>query len=202
MSPSLLDVLSLLALVTIGIATPGPNNMTCFIHSGVHGWRRSVSLIFGMVLGFIALNTFVLLVVIQFSGIDSVSTLIHWVGVVFIIMLGIAISRVSAFFEITESPPHLGIRAGFLMQWINGKEWGFVSLYMTQFLSEFGGNFQGGLLMIAIVTIYCLLGISAWTAFGNRLEGAFKSKKFVDTLFPIAGSILIRLAFSAALSGP
>ena len=145
---SIVDVGALLALVTIGIATPGPNNMTCFVHSGVHGWRKTVSLIFGMVLGFVALNSFVLFIVLESSGIGSVSTFIHWMGVVFIILLGLAISRVSAVFEVTEDLPLLGMRTGFLMQWVNGKEWGFVSLYMTQFLDDFGGGLAPSEVMI------------------------------------------------------
>ncbi|MFL2953570.1 MAG: LysE family translocator [Candidatus Thalassarchaeaceae archaeon] len=198
---SIVDVGALLALVTIGIATPGPNNMTCFVHSGVHGWRKTVSLIFGMVLGFVALNSFVLFIVLESSGIGSVSTFIHWMGVVFIILLGLAISRVSAVFEVTEDLPLLGMRTGFLMQWVNGKEWGFVSLYMTQFLDDFGGGFQGGFSIIGIVTVYCIFGISTWTAFGQTLEGAFRSKKFTDRAFPVAGVILVIIGLAAAMRG-
>jgi threonine/homoserine/homoserine lactone efflux protein len=102
MGPDIIHIGALLALVTVGIATPGPNNMTCFVHSGVHGWRKTVSLIFGMVIGFVALNSFVLLIVIKSSGIESVSTFIHWMGVVFIVLLGLAISRISAVFEVTR----------------------------------------------------------------------------------------------------
>ena len=202
MGPDFVDLVALLALVSVGIATPGPNNMTCFVHAGVHGWRKSLSLIFGMVLGFIALNSLVLFVVVEFSGIESVSTLIHWIGVIFIILLGLVISRVSAVFEVTNEPPVLGLKTGFLMQWINGKEWGFVSLYMTQFLGAFGGDFKAGFLIIAIVTLYCIAGISVWTAFGQSLERAFRSKRFTDVAFPIAGSILVLIGLAAGLRGP
>ena len=201
MTPNIVDIGALLALVTIGIATPGPNNMTCFVHSGVHGWKKTVSLIFGMVLGFVALNSFVLFIVVESSGIESVSTFIHWIGVVFIILLGLTISRISTVFEVMEDLPTLGVRTGFLMQWVNGKEWGFVSLYMTQFLDDFGGGFQGGFSIIGIVTAYCIFGISAWTAFGQTLEGAFRSKKFTDRVFPVAGIILVTIGLAAAMRG-
>ena len=56
--------------------------------------------------------------------------------------------------------------------------------------------------MIAIVTIYCLIGISAWTAFGNTLEGAFRSKRFTDVLFPVAGFVLILIGLTAVFRGP
>ena len=201
MTPNIVDIGALLALVTIGIATPGPNNMTCFVHSGVHGWKKTVSLIFGMVLGFVALNSFVLFIVVESSGIESASTFIHWIGVVFIILLGLTISRISTVFEVMEDLPTLGVRTGFLMQWVNGKEWGFVSLYMTQFLDDFGGGFQGGFSIIGIVTAYCIFGISAWTAFGQTLEGAFRSKKFTDRVFPVAGIILVTIGLAAAMRG-
>ena len=201
MGLDIIHIGALLALVTVGIATPGPNNMTCFVHSGVHGWRKTVSLIFGMAMGFVALNSFVLLIVIKSSGIESVSTFIHWMGVVFIILLGLAISRISAVFEVTEDLPLLGVKTGFLMQWVNGKEWGFVSLYMTQFLDDFGGGFQGGFSIIGIVTLYCIFGICAWTAFGQTLEGAFRSKKFTGSAFPVAGIILVIIGLVAAMRG-
>ena len=56
MGPDIIHIGALLALVTVGIATPGPNNMTCFVHSGVHGWRKTVSLILGMAMGFVAFS--------------------------------------------------------------------------------------------------------------------------------------------------
>ena len=87
------------------------------------------------------------------------------------------------------------------MQWVNGKEWGFVSLYMTQFLDDFGGGFQGGFSIIGIVTLYCIFGICAWTAFGQTLEGAFRSKKFTDRAFPLAGIILVMIGLAAAMRG-
>ena len=121
--------------------------------------------------------------------------------VVFIILLGLMISRISTVFEVMEDLPTLGVRTGFLMQWVNGKEWGFVSLYMTQFLDDFGGGFQGGFSIIGIVTAYCIFGISAWTAFGQTLEGAFRSKKFTDRVFPVAGIILVTIGLAAAMRG-
>mgnify|MGYP001194714578 CR=1 FL=1 len=103
------------------------------------------------------------------NGAAAFDLLRRFLLVVFIILLGLTISRISTVFEVTEDLPTLGVRTGFLMQWVNGKEWGFVSLYMTQFLDDFGGGFQGGFSIIGIVTAYCIFGISAWTAFGQTM---------------------------------
>ena len=67
MTASMVSILGLLGLVTIGIVTPGPNNMTCFIHSGLHGSRRTVPLILGMAVGFVSLNMLVVVVVLNLT---------------------------------------------------------------------------------------------------------------------------------------
>ena len=125
MTASMVSILGLLGLVTVGIATPGPNNMTCFIHSGLHGSRRTVPLILGMAVGFVSLNMLVVVVVLRFDSEPGLKAVIHWVGVSFIILLGLFVSRLATAYDVDAELPRLGPMAGFLMQWVNGKEWGF-----------------------------------------------------------------------------
>ena len=73
---------------------------------------------------------------------------------------------------------------------------------MTQFLGELSGEIKARIQKIAIVTLYCIAGISVWTAFGQSLERAFRSKRFTDVAFPIAGSILVLIGLAAGLRGP
>ena len=55
---------------------------------------------------------------------------------------------------------------------------------------------------MVLVTAYCLVGISAWTLFGSRLEGAFGSNRFRAMALPVAGFILVLLGTLAAVRGP
>ena len=47
---------TVLAVLAIGLVTPGPNNVTCVVHAGVHGARANIPLIFGMVVGFLTVH--------------------------------------------------------------------------------------------------------------------------------------------------
>ncbi|MEC7170819.1 MAG: hypothetical protein VXW08_07370, partial [Candidatus Thermoplasmatota archaeon] len=60
----------------------------------------------------------------------------------------------------------------------------------------------GGVAIVVLVTAYCLVGISAWTLFGSRLEGAFGSNRFRAMALPVAGFILVLLGTLAAVRGP
>ena len=42
----------LLLLLFIGVITPGPNNITCTVHSALHGPKSNIPLIGGMAVGF------------------------------------------------------------------------------------------------------------------------------------------------------
>ena len=55
---------------------------------------------------------------------------------------------------------------------------------------------------MAIVTAYCLVGISAWTLFGSQLEGAFGSNRFRAMALPVAGFILVLLGILAGIGEP
>ena len=53
------SILTLLGIVSIGLVTPGPNNLTALIHAGLHGPRSNARLIVGMATGFILLQILV-----------------------------------------------------------------------------------------------------------------------------------------------
>ena len=55
----------LLTILAVGIFTPGPNNITAISHSAVHGARSNISLVIGMVIGFIAVHMIIGLAIEQ-----------------------------------------------------------------------------------------------------------------------------------------
>ena len=46
----------LMALLAVGLITPGPNALTCFAHSGLFGPKANINLIIGMVIGFVTIE--------------------------------------------------------------------------------------------------------------------------------------------------
>ena len=192
---------SLLALVAIGLITPGPNNLTALIHSGLHGFRSNFPLIFGMAVGFITLQFVVLILVDFINQNNTISIILHWIGVSFILIIALAIGRLRPHKFERQDMPRLGFKTGFSMQWINGKEWGFVTIYMATLLDDFGGGLEGGILIIGIVSTVCVMAILAWSYFGANLERYMTDPKIAPKLFPILGFILGGLGIIIGLNG-
>ena len=87
------SIIALIGIVSIALVTPGPNNLTALIHSGLHGARANIPLIGGMATGFILLQTFVAILVNNLNELGNWAYILHWIGVVFIILLAIVIGR-------------------------------------------------------------------------------------------------------------
>ena len=83
----------LMAILAIGLVTPGPNALTCFAHSGMFGPRANVQLIAGMVIGFITIELSVGLLVDAVSDSATAMTVLHWIGMAFLAAMVVAMLR-------------------------------------------------------------------------------------------------------------
>ena len=180
----------LLTILAVGIFTPGPNNITAISHSAVHGARSNVSLLVGMVIGFVIVHLIVGITVDHIDQNSMLFAVLEWFGIAFFILLGVVIlrlpiERLSVDREITK----IDFRHGILMQFINGKEWAFVSVMMIEFLDGFGGGINGILLITAITTTAGLLSMIVWTLTGHKLMDTLRHER--------KGKILIRILAGA-----
>lgn len=71
------------------------------------------------------------------------------------------------------------------MQFVNGKEWAFIILIMSQFIEPLGGGIIGIITIIIVTLIVCIPAMIAWTFVGNSLSELF--------LEPITGKIIVRI---------
>ena len=135
----------LMALLAVGLITPGPNALTCFAHSGLFGPKANINLITGMVIGFVTIELSVGLLVDALSDSPTAMTVLHWIGLTFLAGMVIAMFR----FDPTsvKVSDHidgvLGLKVGLGMQFVNGKEWAFVIIMMSQFIEPLGGGITG-----------------------------------------------------------
>ena len=130
------SLFGLLTILAVGIFTPGPNNITAISHSAVHGARSNISLLIGMVIGFIAVHLIIGLTVDRIDEDSILFSLLEWFGILFFILLGIIILRLPIErLSVDEDIKKIDFRHGIALQFVNGKEWAFVSVMMIQFLS-------------------------------------------------------------------
>ena len=194
-------ILGLLTILSVGIFTPGPNNITAISHSAVHGARSNVSLLVGMVVGFIFVHLIIGLTVEQIDKDSILFSFLEWFGLLFFVLLGVIILRLPIErLSVNENIQRIDYRHGILLQFVNGKEWVFVSVIMIEFLEGFGGGMSGILLITSITTTGGLLSMILWTMIGHKLMDTLRHERrgkvmircLAGAIFLFAGLGLIR----------
>ena len=196
-------LVELLTIVGIALIIPGPNGLTCFAHSGLFGKRANVSLIFGMVIGFLCVELSVGLLVDSLSENTSALMVMHWVGMLFLLLMAIVMFRTNPNnFQSENIESALGVKAGILMQFVNGKEWAFVIILMTQFIEPLGGGLTGISTIMAITLVLCVSAMTVWTLLGNRLNSVFTDERKGALVMRVCGSLLGLLWLAFLIQGP
>lgn len=171
-------ILGLLTILAVGIFTPGPNNITAISHSAVHGARSNVSLLVGMVIGFIMVHLIIGMTVDQIDKESMFFSFLEWFGLLFFVLLGVVILNLPIErLAVNQEIQRIDFRHGILLQFINGKEWVFVSVIMIEFLEGFGGGMTGILLITSITTTAGLLSMILWTMTGHKLMDTLRHER-------------------------
>ena len=194
----------LIALLAIGLITPGPNALTCFAHSGMFGPKANVKLIAGMVIGFVTVELTVGLLVDAVSDSATAMTVLHWVGMAFIGAMVVAMFRFDPASVVISDHIEgvLGLKVGIGMQFVNGKEWAFVIIMMSQFIQPLGGGMTGIATIIFVTLTMCLAAMILWTFVGARLNHLFTGGPAGKRIFQVCGLLLGLLWVAFLVQGP
>ena len=196
-------LLELLLIIAIALATPGPNPLTVFAHSGLFGKKSNIPLITGMAIGLFIMQFSVGLAIDSLSENETALVTLHWVGMLFLLVMAVAIFKLDfSSLNVSESTGKIGLKTGICMQFVNGKEWAFIILIMSQFIEPLGGGVIGILSIIVVTLSICILAMIAWTFFGARLSGLFSDEKYGPRIFKICGSLLSLLWVAFLIRGP
>ena len=196
-------LLQLLLLLALGLLTPGPNALTSFAHSGMFGKKANITLITGMAIGFVSIELIIGFLVNSLDGNEIALTALHWIGMVFLGAMVVAIFRIDpSKIEAETSEGKLGIKTGIAMQYVNGKEWAFIIIMMSQYMEPLGGGFVGISVIILVTLVTCVSAMIAWTFFGARLSGLFSDEKNGPRIFKLCGILLSLLWVAFLIRGP
>ena len=193
----------LLTLLGIGLLTPGPNALTCFAHSGIFGPKSNIKLITGMAIGFVVIELSVGLVIDALRENDTAMVLLHWVGLLFLAVMILAMFRMDPSTIASDSlDAALGLKTGICMQFVNGKEWAFVVIMMSQFIEPLGGGFNGIFVIILTTLTLCLTAMILWTLAGSRLNNVFNHPERGALVFKFCACLLTLLLIAFIVQGP
>ncbi len=193
----------LLLLLGVGLLTPGPNALTSFAHSGLFGKKANIPLITGMAIGFVSIELVIGLLVNSLDGNTSALNALHWIGMAFLGFMVVTMFRLDPTkIETETSKGRLGIKTGIAMQYVNGKEWAFIIIMMSQFMEPLGGGIIGIGVIIMVTLVTCVSAMIAWTFFGDRLSGLFRNEKHGRRIFQVCGVLLSLLWVAFLIRGP
>ena len=121
------------------------------------GPKANVKLIAGMVIGFVTVELTVGLLVDAVSDSATAMTVLHWVGMAFLGAMVVAMFRFDPASVVSDHIEGvLGLKVGIGMQFVNGKEWAFVIIMMSQFIQPLGGGMTGIATIIFVTLTMCL----------------------------------------------
>ena len=196
-------LVQLLGIIGIALLTPGPNPLTCFAHSGMFGKKSNTPLIIGMATGVIAIELSVGLVIDSLNENTSALVALHWIGMLFLAAMAIGMLRFNpASIHIEETTSKLGFKTGIAMQFANGKEWAFIILIMSQYITPLGGGLTGILTIISVTVSICVAAMYIWTYFGDKASNLFSDPVKGPWIFKICGTLLSLLWVAFLLRGP
>jgi len=196
-------LLELFAIIAIALLTPGPNALTCFAHSGMFGKKSNVPLIAGMATGLIIIELAIGFVVDSLDGNTIALRILHWIGMLFLAAMAVGMFRFDpTSIAVSNSQGKLGFKTGIAMQFANGKEWAFVILIMSQFITPLGGGITGILTIVLITISICVLAMFVWTYFGDKASKLFSDPVKGPRIFKICGGLLTLLWVAFLIRGP
>tara|TARA_B100001250_G_scaffold86472_1_gene71537 strand:- start:210 stop:809 length:600 start_codon:yes stop_codon:yes gene_type:complete len=169
---------------------PGPNNLLSAAHSSRYGFKDSLPLISGMVIGWLILGGIVAYGALFIEENQNILNGLTYIGVLYIIYLSYHISTSNSVENENVSDEKLNIGTGVMLQVVNGKAFIHLLILMTTFGTIFGTSFTSKMIIVALNVGIKLIGWIGWGLFGSVLK-----EKFSDD----ASGILINRIFGFSL---
>ena len=153
--------------------TPGPNNVLCAVHGSQHGFRATLPLISGMVIGWLIMGIFAAFTI---DLLEQNANTLHYltiIGASYMTYLSYNIATSKPLNDEEHESQRLGPRTGLALQFVNGKAWIHDIVLLGSFGTIFGSGFVAKMFLVFFSIILCLPFVMSWTAFGTFLRRFF-----------------------------
>ena len=193
------DFVALLVFIVPMCFTPGPNNLLCAAHGSQHGFRATIPMTIGMLVGWSSLGIAVGLGTVYIEENQEIFQALTWVGAAYIAYLGWNVATSNPKLKESEETERLGFKTGLILQIVNGKAWIHFLVMMTSWGLLFGSGVSGKILLVAINAAIGYPAVLTWAAFGMGLSKIFSSPEKARILNGVLGTSLILVAIWVAL---
>ena len=174
--------------------TPGPNNILCAVHGSQHGFRATLPLISGFVIGWIIMGAFTALAIDFLEQNTGILTYLTFVGASYMVYLSYKIATSKPIDDGINESQRLSPCTGMFLQFVNGKAWIHDIVLLGSFGTVFGAGFWAKMALILFSTIICLPFVALWAAFGTFLRKFFTTPESSSLLNKVMGFSLFIVA--------
>ncbi len=174
--------------------TPGPNNILCAVHGSQHGFRATIPLISGFVIGWFVMGLFVALTIDFLEQNTGLLTYLTMIGASYMIYLSYKIATSKPLDDGPNESQRLTPLTGAMLQFVNGKAWIHDIVLLGSFGTIFGTGILAKMTLIIFSIILCLPFVALWAGFGTFLRNFFTSPESSLMLNRVMGFSLFIVA--------
>ena len=174
--------------------TPGPNNILCAVHGSQHGFRATIPLISGFVIGWFVMGLFVALTIDFLEQNTGLLTYLTMIGASYMIYLSYKIATSKPLDDGPSESQRLTPLTGAMLQFVNGKAWIHDIVLLGSFGTIFGTGLLAKMALIIFSIILCLPFVALWAGFGTFLRNFFTSPESSLMLNRVMGFSLFIVA--------
>ena len=174
--------------------TPGPNNILCAVHGSQHGFRATIPLISGFVIGWFVMGLFVALTIDFLEQNTGLLTYLTMIGASYMIYLSYKIATSKPLDDGPRESQRLTPLTGAMLQFVNGKAWIHDIVLLGSFGTVFGTGILAKMTLIILSIILCLPFVALWAGFGTFLRNFFTSPESSLMLNRVMGFSLFIVA--------
>ena len=174
--------------------TPGPNNILCAVHGSQHGFRATIPLISGFVIGWFVMGLFVALTIDFLEQNTGLLTYLTMIGASYMIYLSYKIATSKPLDNGPSESQRLTPLTGAMLQFVNGKAWIHDIVLLGSFGTVFGTGILAKMTLIIFSIILCLPFVALWAGFGTFLRNFFTSPESSLMLNRVMGFSLFIVA--------
>ena len=174
--------------------TPGPNNILCAAHGSQHGFRATIPLISGFVIGWFVMGLFVALAIDFLEQNSGLLTYLTMIGAFYMIFLSYKIATSIPLDDGPSESQRLTPLTGAMLQFVNGKAWIHDIVLLGSFGTIFGTGLLAKMTLIIFSIILCLPFVALWAGFGTFLRNFFTSPESSLILNRVMGFSLFIVA--------
>ena len=174
--------------------TPGPNNILCAVHGSQHGFRATIPLISGFVIGWFVMGLFVALTIDFLEQNTGLLTYLTMIGASYMIYLSYKIATSKPLDDGPSESQRLTPLTGAMLQFVNGKAWIHDIVLLGSFGTIFGTGILAKMTLIIFSIILCLPFVALWAGFGTFLRNFFTSPESSLMLNRVMGFSLFTVA--------